>query len=380
MPSITLGRQRGSRGEAPPRPYKLLDFSTARLYQRCHVNSYQRVMTALERGEPDRVPIVEWAVSRKIIKAMCPKAESQADLEEMLDLDGVSSVAQYNKVSHNPDGTYVDEWGVLYKPTPEEIDHPIRGPIRTIDDLKRYVPPDPDAPQRLGTLPQLVARFKGKRAIFFRHRAAFMWSVYLNGFENLLLSFLLEPEFAHRLMDTVLDVTLRIARNAIRAGADAIVVADDYAGNDSPFFSRAVFKEFVLPRLQRMVDAIHEEGALAIKHSDGNLWPILDAIVDTGIDGLNPMEPIAGMDIGKIKQQFGKRVCLIGNIDCGHVLSEASPEEVEAAVKECILKASVGGGHIISSSNAIHSSVKPENYRTMVEATKRYGRYPIAAN
>ena len=341
------------------------------------MNSYQRTMTALERREPDRVPIVEWAISRKVINALSPTARDQTDIEEMLDLDGVSTVVHYNKVRENPDGTYIDEWGVLYKPTPEELDHPIKGPIQTMDDLEKYVPPDPDAPQRLGKLPELVARFKGKKAIFFRHRAAFMWSVFLTGFESLLEKFLLQPEFAHRLMDMVLKVNIRIARNAIRAGADAIVVADDFAGNDSPFFSPAVFKEFVLPRLQRMVDAIHEEGAKAIKHSDGNLWPILGAIVDTGIDGLNPMEPIAGMDIGRIKQKYGKRVCLIGNIDCAYILSEASKEEVEEAVKECIRNASLGGGHIISSSNAIHSSVKPENYRTMIEATKKFGRYPL---
>ncbi len=335
-------------------------------------------MAALNRKEPDRVPIVEWAISNKVIKALSPAAKNQNDIEEFLDLDGVSTVARYSTVSTNPDGTYVDEWGVLYKPTPEEVDHPIRGPIRTMDDLKRYLPPDPDAPQRLGNLPQLVARYKGKRAIFFRHRAAFMWSVFLTGFENLLTSFILDPKFAHRLMDTVLEVTLRIARNAVRAGADAIVIADDYAGNDSPFFSPAVFREFVLPRLRRMVATIHDEGAVAIKHSDGNLWPILDAIVDTEIDGLNPMEPIAGMDIGKVKEKYGKRVCLIGNIDCAYILSEAPIAEVEAAVKECIRKASPGGGHIMSSSNAIHSSVKPENYRTMIEATKKFGTYPLA--
>jgi uroporphyrinogen decarboxylase len=334
-------------------------------------------MTAMERREPDRVPIVEWAISRKVIMALSPAAKDQTDIEEMLGLDGVSAVAQYDKVFEYADGSYVDEWGVTYKPTPEEIDHPIRGPVRTLDDLKTYVPPDPDAPQRLGKLPELVARFKGKKAIFFRHRAAFMWSVFLHGFENLLTNFLVEPEFAHRLMDTVLEVTLRVARNAVRAGADVIVIADDYAGNDSPFFSPAVFKAFVLPRLKRMVDTVHEEGAKVVKHSDGNLWPILDMIVDTGVDGLNPMEPIAGMDIGKIKQRYGERLCLIGNIDCAYILSEASTSEVEAAVKECILRASPGGGHIISSSNAIHSSVKPENFRTMIEATREFGNYPL---
>jgi len=332
----------------------------------------------MELGEPDRVPIVETAISMNVIKALCPEAKDRNDFEEAMDLDGVWAVVQFNKSASNPDGTYMDEWGVMYKPSPEVQDHPIMSPIQTLDDLKNYVPPDPDAPHRLGNLPELVARFKHRKAIFFIQRAAFMWSVFLNGFDNLLMNFLLQPELAHQLMDMVLNVSIPIARNAIRAGADIIALADDYAGNFRPFFSEAVFREFVLPRLQRMVDAIHEEGGKVIKHSDGNLWPILDSIVRTGTDAIHPLEPIAGMDIGEVKQKYGKEVCLIGNIDCSHVLSEGSEEEVEAAVKECIAKASPGGGHIISSSNSIHSSVKPENYRRMIEATKQYGKYPIS--
>jgi uroporphyrinogen decarboxylase len=342
------------------------------------MNSYERVMTALRGGEPDQVPILEWAIAPNVVKAICPDAKDQADVEEMLGLDGVSTWGQFNRVETKPDGSYMDEWGVWFKPTPEEYDHPVKGPIQTMEDLKNYTPPDPNASHRLGKLPQLVARFKGKKAIFFRHRAAFMWSVFLNGFENLLENFLLAPEFAHKLMDTVLDVSIPMARNAIRAGADAVLIADDYAGNDAPFFSLPVFKEFVLPRLKRMVDAVHEEGGIAVKHSDGNLWPLLDLIVGTGVDAINPMEPIAGMDIGEVKCKYGKKVCLIGNIDCGQLLPHGTEEEVEAAVRECIRKAAPGGGHILCSSNSIHSSVKPRNYLAMVRAARKYGRYPIS--
>ncbi len=349
----------------------------SRQIQRAPMNSYERVMMALKLKEPDRVPIVEWTISPKIIKALCPHARNQTDFESLMGLDAVSTAHQFKKVAENRDGTYVDEMGVVFKPSPEVQDHPLRGPIQSKNDLKKYAPPDPDAPYRLGRLPELVARFKGKKAIIFQCRGALMWSVFLRGFENLLLDFLVQPEFAHELMDTVLSMSLRLARNAIRAGADAILVADDYAGNQGPFFSPAVAKEFVIPRLKRMVDAVHEEGGKIIKHSDGNLWPILDMIVETGIDALHPMEPVAGMDIGKIKQKYGKRICLIGNIDCSYLLSEAPVEEVEVAVKECIRKAAPGGGHIISSSNCIHSSVKPENYRTMIGATMKYGKYPI---
>jgi len=163
----------------------------------------------------------------------------------------------------------------------------------------------------------------------------------------------------------------------VRSGADVIVLSDDYAGNESLFFSPAVFRTFLRPRLKRMVDAIHDEGGKAVKHSDGNLWPILEDIVNTGIDGLHPLEPVAGMDLAEVKQKYGDRVCLIGNVDCGYVLSEGSLEEVEAAVKECMRKGAPGGGYIISSSNSIHSSVQPENYLAMIAATQKYGKYPI---
>jgi uroporphyrinogen decarboxylase len=137
-----------------------------------------------------------------------------------------------------------------------------------------------------------------------------------------------------------------------------------------------VFREFILPRLQKMVDVIHEEGGKVIKHSDGNLWLILDQIMSTGVDGINPIEPIAGMDIGEVKQKYGKKACVVGNIDCSHLLPYGTESEVEAAVKECIRKASPGGGHIICSSNSIHSSVNPRNYLAMIKAAKRYGVYP----
>ncbi|MFN0165592.1 MAG: uroporphyrinogen decarboxylase family protein [Bryobacteraceae bacterium] len=341
------------------------------------MNSYERVMLALERREPDRVPIVEFVISPGIIRALYPEASDQADFEELAGLDSSSCGPQFRKSPLDASGGYTDEWGVFYRPTSEVLDHPIRGPVESWEDLKRYTPPDPHAPHRLDRLREIVARFKHSKGIFFHQRAAFMWSAYVNGLDNLLMNFLADPEFAHCLLDKVLDANIQLARNALRAGAEVIVLGDDYAGNQGPMFSPKVYREFLAPRLKRMVDAVHEEGGLVIKHSDGNLWPLLDQIVDTGIDAINPIEPVAGMDIGKVKKKYGERVAVVGNIDCSHVLSEDSEEEVEAAVIECIRKASPGGGHILSSSNSIHSAVKPQNYAAMIAAAKKYGAYPI---
>ncbi|MCH7945089.1 MAG: hypothetical protein IIC73_03620, partial [Armatimonadetes bacterium] len=297
-------------------------------------------------------------------------------LAEFLDLDVVGCGPVFQRVSGD-DHRWVDEWGVHYQRNAEAMAHPVRGAISGLDDLRTYRPPDPDASCRLGKLPEFVQRYKGKRAIVFHHRAAFMWSCYLLGMENMLMALAEEPQLANAVLDTVVEVNEQICRNAVRAGADIVTLGDDYAMNAAPLFSPECFRRHILPRLQRVVDAVHDEGGLVIKHSDGNLWPILDTIVDTGAEALNPIEPSAGMDIARVKDQYGDRICLIGNIDCGHLLSHGSIEEVERAVRTCIAAAAPGGGFMLSSSNSIHSSVKPVNYVAMVRAGRDYGRYPL---
>jgi uroporphyrinogen decarboxylase len=137
------------------------------------------------------------------------------------------------------------------------------------------------------------------------------------------------------------------------------------------------FAEFILPGLQRAVDNAHQAGAYVVKHSDGNIMPLMDMIVATGIDAINPLEPPAGMDIGYVKQHYGDRIAIVGNIDCGELLCNAPVEEVRRVTRETIEVAAPGGGFCLSSSNSIHSSVKPENYMAMVETLREYGEYPL---
>ena len=204
-----------------------------------------------------------------------------------------------------------------------------------------------------------------------------MWAADLLRLDNLLVDFLENPRLAHEVLEIVNEFAVALARRAVRAGADLVMLGDDYAYKSGPMMSPAVYKTFLQHRLARVVQAVHEEGAFCVKHSDGNLWPILDMILDTGVDGINPLEPVAGMDIGEVKRKYGDRVCLIGNIDCGELLSWGTPQQVTRTVRDTIRQAAPGGGYIMSSSNTIHSSVKPENYRAMVAATHRYGTYPL---
>jgi len=339
------------------------------------MNSVERVHLALRRGQPDRVPVLEFVVDEKVARAAVPGCRDVADCMDRLDMDAVGCGAAFARMGANADGSYVDEWGVTYRTNTEAVPHPLRGPIRTLDDARAYQPPDPHAPCRLGALPDLVARYKGRRAICFHHRAAFMWSAYLMGIDNILMNFLAEPELTELVLDKVLACNLEIVRRAIRAGAEIIILGDDYASNKGPMMSPAVFAHFIRPRLKRMVDLIHEEGALCIKHSDGNLYPILEMIVSAGPDGLNPIEPVAGMTLTKTKHLVGDRVCLVGNIDCAHLLPHGTTKQVREAVRQAIAEAAPGGGYILASSNSIHSSCDPQNFVTMVRACHEFGGY-----
>lgn len=142
--------------------------------------------------------------------------------------------------------------------------------------------------------------------------------------------------------------------------------------------SREHFARHVIPVLKDLVDEAKSLGVFVMKHTDGNIYPILDLIVDTGIHGLHPIDPNAGMDLGDVKEKYGHRICLMGNVDCAYVLTWGTVEEVREDVRRCIRQAARGGGYICMSSNSIHPAVKPENYAEMVRAVHEMGQYPIS--
>jgi uroporphyrinogen decarboxylase len=359
------------------------------------MNSYERMMIAVRGGQPDRVPVWESIINKPVIKALHPElfdsAEKeaiydrgsqggyllQADFVEKEDLDGITIFEDFRVQRWIDDYTYVDEWGITWQVPSYGIPYVVKHPIKTESDLDKLSIPDPDADYRLKSLEDAVKRFKGKRVIVFLGHEAFEFSHYLRGMENLLMDYILNPDFVKRIARIVMDYKRKVLERAAEVGADILLTGDDYAHRNGPIMSPEHFEEFVLPYLQEAVDVAKEKGVPFIKHTDGNLWQILDLIVDTGIDVLDPIEPMADMDMGQVKEKYGSRIAIAGNVDCAQLLPEATEEEVVEAVKETLSKGAVGGGFILASSNSIHPAVKPENYRVMVEAARRYGQYPL---
>ena len=340
------------------------------------LTSAQRVMRVLRREEPDRIPHFEWIIDRKVREAICPGA-SMEEFTMRMGLDAILTAPDIKKETIGPNRVR-NEWGVVLETTAEEHGFPVEGPIRTLDDFRHYTPPDPLAPGRYESLKRLVKRHKGKLAVGVHLNDVFSVPRYLAGFEGLLIAVAEEPELVQRLIDLSVEINLEMAREVARLGADFIFTGDDYASTEGPFMSPRAFRQFFYPGLRRVIAGFHEAGLPVIKHSDGNIIPLIDMILDSGIDCLDPIDPIAGLDIGVMKEKYSHRVALKGNVDCAHTLTFGTEQQVVEETRSVIRKAATGGGLILSSSNSIHSSVKPGNYLAMWNAIRMYGKYPIS--
>ena len=181
---------------------------------------------------------------------------------------------------------------------------PIAPAIRSEKDLEGYVPPDPNEEWRYDFLKKVVERFKGHRAIFAHATDVFnIAKESLLGEMTYFESIIDNPDLVEKVNEIVLRYNLQYIKNCIEVGIDCFYITGDYAMTKGPFVSPAHTARFIISDLKKQVDLCHSMDIPVIKHTDGNLWSIFDLILDTGIDAIHPIDPIAGMDLGEVKEK-----------------------------------------------------------------------------
>jgi uroporphyrinogen decarboxylase len=176
-----------------------------------------------------------------------------------------------------------------------------------------------------------------------------------------------------RVGETQLEVFRRIAE---MDGIGAMWVGDDLAYNKGTMVPPDILRRYVFPYYRQMGEICHAKDLPYIIHTDGNLWQVLPDIVACGFNAVHPIEPKA-MDSREVKQAYGDRLALLGNVEIGETLTLGSVQDVEAAVRERIHTLAPGGGYAVGSSNTVAYYVPVDNFKAMVQATRAYGRYPI---
>ena len=287
-----------------------------------------------------------------------------------------------------PDGGYRDEWGVVRQKPPGTLYYdlagsPLAGEISLQDvvNYRRY--PDPLDPGRYRGLVERVARLRAETdyALILNVPSGFVHaSQFLRGFADWFMDLRLDPQLAGALMDACLEVSLATALEAIRLVGDQVDIirtSDDIADQRGPMMSPALYRELIKPRQQRYLSAVR--GATRAKiyyHSCGAMVPLLDDLIEIGVDILNPVQvSAAGMDTAELKRRFGDRLAFMGAIDTQRVLPFGTPAEVATEVKRRIADLAPGGGYVLAAVHNIQPDVPPENIVAMYEAGREFGRY-----
>lgn len=191
-------------------------------------------------------------------------------------------------------------------------------------------------------------------------------------------------EFAYLIADNPDELKHRAERMANYAiernkalqesGVDCLLLCSDYCYNSGPFISPAMFEEFIQPYLYKIIAEAKKDGLYTIKHTDGNIMPILNQLVECKPHALHSIDPMAGVDIKKVKELVGNKVCLCGNVHCASIQTGTDAEVIESA-EYCLTYGKPGGGYIFCTSNVPFKGMPPERYQLVLDVWKRMRYY-----
>ena len=156
---------------------------------------------------------------------------------------------------------------------------------------------------------------------------------------------------------------------------DGFAMCSDYCFNTNPFFRPDQFEEFIVPYLKQGIDEYRKMGYYSIKHTDGNIMPILTQIADCKPDAIHSLDPQGGVSIPEVRKIVGDDICLIGNVNCG-LLQTGTDEEMRADVLRALNEGMANGrGYVFSTSNCVYTGLALERYEAMMEIWRQYGNY-----
>ena len=367
----------------------------------------ERILAALNHQETDRVPI---DIGGSHFSTICAGAyenlkrhlgEPDAP-EKILSLAFETVVIDESVLRHLPvdtrsvfanppknwkatwldDNTFVDEWGITYHKPPnwmqyDMIAHPLAE--ATIDDIERHNWPDPLDEGRYIGIKEKAKELKENTdyAVIattvdsgFFERA---W--YICGWERFFTGILAEQDFVVALLEKVCSIQMQRWDSFLKeAGqyADVIAVGDDLAIHTSPVISPDLYRKIAKPIQKKFFRFLKERtDAKILYHTCGNISPLIDDLIEIGVDALNPVQVSAvDMDSKLLNERFGGKICFWGGIDTQQVLPFGSPDDVRSEVRRRI--SDLSPGYVLGAVHNIQDDVPPENICAMLDEAASY--------
>jgi uroporphyrinogen decarboxylase len=379
----------------------------------------QRVQTAIQHEEPDRVPIIigtsnATSLKMKPYQRLKEKLGIQAEDDYLYDwpelgtaaldeqtLDrlhgdarGVLNSFPEETLQRNqkrpPHAPFIDDWGIGQIEIEPGVWFPGLHPLKdaeTLDDLERYPWPDVDDLSRVEHVREQAKRMaeEDQYAIVATPWLLFPFerAIGLMGMENFLPHMVRNREFVLALLTKITELCKSLMGHFLAElgeNVDVIKIGDDLGTQAGLLISPKMYREMIKPLHADYIRFIKERTkAKVFFHTDGDVFDLLDDFVEIGVDILNPIQTSAGKmaDLGTLKKRYGKQLCFCGAIDTHHFLPYATPEEVHQEVRRVISILAPGGGYMVAAVHTIMDEVSPENILAMVDAVEEFGHYPL---
>ncbi len=341
----------------------------------------ERWLAVLTRQKPDRVPTDYWSTpefTARLLRHLGCASERQA--LERLHVDFVVSVGPRYVGPPVPEGW--DAYGCRYRAVDygtgaydEVVYHPL-AEYNTVEEVERhYTWPSPDWYDYSVIREQV--RDNEAHPIRGGGSEPFLTYKSLRGQEQAFMDLVLNPELVHYCLDRLFDLAYENSRRIYEQIPGQVMisyVAEDMGGQSDLMFSPAQVHEFLLPRMKRIIDLAHEAGAFVFHHNDGNCRRIIPAMIEAGIDVLNPVQWRArGMEREGLKRDFGGRVVFHGAVDNQYTLPFGTVDEVRREVLDNLRILGEGGGYILAPCHNIQPVSPPENVVAMYETCYEHG-------
>ncbi len=379
----------------------------------------ERVLAAINHEEPDRVPIVIGASNATGLKARpyhglkqllgitsedryiydWPELGTILPDEAVLDrlhadvrgvFDSFPAATLARNADRPPHAPFIDDWGSGQVEVEDGTWYPGVHPLAeasTIEAIEAYPWPDMDDPSRVAHVRVAAAALAadGRYAILatpwllFPFERAFA----MQGLETFLMNLALEPDFAEALLRKIGERCKALMGHFLDAlgdDVDMIKIGDDLGTEQSLLMSPAMYRRVLKPIHADYIAFIKSRTkAKVFFHTDGDVFDLLDDLVEIGVDILNPVQSGSGKlgNLAEVKRRYGSRLAFCGAIDTQHVLPNGTPEEVRAEVRRAIATLGPGGGYLLSAVHTVMNEVPAENVLAMVDAALEFGTYPL---
>lgn len=216
--------------------------------------------------------------------------------------------------------------------------------------------------------PQIARRLAAEGFFVFQIlEGSFQTALYRGGFTEFVLQVTREPQKAGAALQDLSNTLINRIKNGLNQWVHGIIIADDIAYQRQTYVRPSFIENYLGPCWHRQVEAARAVQRPVFFHSDGDINAVLPTIVQTGFDGLQGIEPAAGMEIAVVKQKYGRQLCLMGNLDPDLLTPAGHADQLNRAVKELIAVAAPGGGFIFGTCSGLYAGLAPEKVRHMYQ-------------